>query len=84
MKEVAGETLEGRPDLPSDEDGLKRSHSGNSSAAMPSMKVGEKGVARGLRMAGGSVTGRRSDAATPADEEGGEEGGVGGAMPYSE
>jgi hypothetical protein len=44
-KEGAGETLERRPDLPSEE-GLKRSHAGSSSVAEPEGKEGEKGGQR--------------------------------------
>jgi hypothetical protein len=48
-KEVVGEALEGRPDLPSEEDGLKRSHSGSSSAAVSAKRDGEKGEAASFR-----------------------------------
>jgi hypothetical protein len=55
VKEVARETLEGRPDLPSEEDGPKRSPSDNASTTVSTAKDGEKRVARALRVVGGST-----------------------------
>jgi hypothetical protein len=48
----AVETLEGRPDLPSEEEGLKSSQSDRSSAAAAELGVldGEKGTTWGLRV----------------------------------
>jgi hypothetical protein len=61
----------GRPNLPADEDGLKWNHLGTSSAATPTTKDGEKGVARGLRVVGGSVARWWLEAQALAGEEGG-------------
>jgi hypothetical protein len=47
----AGEALEGRPDLPSEDDRLKRSHFGTSSGATTNRREMEGG--RGLREEGG-------------------------------
>jgi hypothetical protein len=72
-KEVTSETLEGRPDLPSEEDELNTSHSGSSSGATPGQKEGEKGEAWGLRVEGGEGL-----ATAPAVKAAGEQGGEGG------
>jgi hypothetical protein len=49
--EGAGEMIDRQPteDLPSDEEGLKRSHSSSSTPATSEAREGEKGAASGLR-----------------------------------
>jgi hypothetical protein len=79
VKEVAGEAFEGRPDLPSKEDGLKRSHSVSSSAAVLAKREGEKGeVVRFREERGTGVSAERRWPPARMPEMG--EGGVVGAI----
>jgi hypothetical protein len=52
----ASERLDGRPDLPSEEEGLKSNHSGRSSAVESGVQNGENGAARGLRVGEGLLS----------------------------